>query len=225
MSINKFNYALIMAAGRGLRMMPLTNVIPKAMAPYRGSTIISDGIAKLSQHIDKINITVGYKGGVLSNHVVDLGVSAVFNTAGEGNAWWLYNTLMKYIDEPVLVLTCDNIVELDLDQILKDYIEVFNHPACMLIPVKPVDGLDGDYIFHNNHKVVKLDRNTKSDIYCSGIQVINPFRINNLTIPKSDFYEVWHQLIKRGQLYSAHTYPYRWFAVDTIDQLNRLNVT
>ena len=51
MGDHKFNHSLIMAAGRGIRMMPLTGVIPKAMAPYRGSTIISDGIEKLSRHI------------------------------------------------------------------------------------------------------------------------------------------------------------------------------
>ena len=53
----KFDHAVIMAAGRGMRMMPLTNVIPKAMAPFNGSTIIADGIKNIKDHIDNLYIT------------------------------------------------------------------------------------------------------------------------------------------------------------------------
>ena len=41
---NKINHALIMAAGRGIRMMPLTKNIPKAMAPLNESTLISEAL-------------------------------------------------------------------------------------------------------------------------------------------------------------------------------------
>ena len=41
----RINHALIMAAGRGQRMMPLTQVLPKPMAPYLNSTLVADGIA------------------------------------------------------------------------------------------------------------------------------------------------------------------------------------
>ena len=48
MSQNKLNHAIILAAGRGIRMQPLTNSIPKAMAPINGSTLIAKGIKKLT---------------------------------------------------------------------------------------------------------------------------------------------------------------------------------
>jgi len=220
----KFKHAVIMAAGRGMRMMPLTDVIPKAMAPFNGSTIIADAINNIQHLIDNLYITVGYKGATLSEHVINMGVSAVFNTTGKGNAWWVYNTLMKNINSPVLVMTCDNIVTLDYEKILSDY-NSFDKPACMVIPVKPVSGLDGDYIFHRNNIIEKLDRNEESDFYCSGIQVVNPFKINQLTKHVEDFYDVWEQLIKVGQVFSSTVYPARWFAIDTVEQLNKLNNT
>jgi len=211
-----------MAAGRGLRMMPLTNEIPKAMAPFNGSTIISDGIKKIKNFIDHIYITVGYKGPLLAEHVIEIGVDAVFNTSGKGTAWWIYNTLLKNINEPVLVLTCDNIIELDYKKILNEYHDL-NQPACMVIPVKPIDGLEGDYIFEKNNIVYKLDRKNKASYYCSGIQVLNPYKINKQTSKVDDFNDVWKQLIDKEQLYSGNNCPNKWFTVDTVAQLNKLN--
>ena len=62
----RIRHALIMAAGRGVRMMPLTAVIPKPMAPYLGSTLIADGIRRIRKHVDVIHLTAGYKGPKLA---------------------------------------------------------------------------------------------------------------------------------------------------------------
>src|SRR5687767_6015737 len=109
------NYALIMAAGRGTRMMPLTTLVPKAMVPYNGTTLIANGIDGIRKHIPNIYITVGYKGAILAQHVIEHNVTGIFNTEGKDNAWWIFNTLLKFLNEPVYVLTCDNVIELDFD--------------------------------------------------------------------------------------------------------------
>ncbi|MCX8490253.1 MAG: NDP-sugar synthase [Cyclobacteriaceae bacterium] len=211
-----------MAAGRGQRMMPMTLDIPKAMIVHDGSTLIANGIEKLKGFIDNIHITVGYKGAMLAKHVIEHNVRTVFNTDGKGNAWWIFNTLLKNVDEPVLVLTCDNVVELDADKLIQDYKEKQN-PACMVIPVKPVNGLDGDYIFQKNGIVLELSRDKPSEFYCSGIQIINPSRINSLIKPTENFYDVWNSLIKLRELRCSAVYPKNWFTVDTIEQLDVLN--
>jgi len=222
--MSQFNHALIMAAGRGIRMMPLTEVIPKPMAPYRGSTLIAEGIKNIKRYFKNIHVTVGYKGAILAEHVVGLGVSSVFDTSGKGNAWWIYNTMMKYLDEPLIVLTCDNVIELEYGNLIKDY-NKFNKPTCMVIPVKPVPGLEGDYIFQKNNVVIKLDRHETSEYYCSGIQVLNPKKINELTHETEDFRNVWSQLIAQREVYASGIHTEKWFAVDTLKQLNEVNNT
>ncbi|MHA7129409.1 nucleotidyltransferase family protein [Algoriphagus namhaensis] len=220
--MSKLNHALIMAAGRGTRMAPLTNVIPKPMAPLWGSTLIANGIQKLVPQIPHLHITVGYKGSDLAKHVIELGVHSVFNTEGKGNAWWIFNTLMSKVDEPVLVLTSDNVTDLNITSIYTEY-ERLNSPACMVVPVKPVEGLVGDYIHERDNVVDKLDRNDPAPYYCSGIQVINPARINQLLSPQDDFGDVWAGLIQEKQLYSSSILPEKWFTVDTLDQLTHMN--
>jgi NDP-sugar pyrophosphorylase family protein len=220
--MKRISHALIMAAGRGNRMMPLTAIIPKPMAPYLDSTLIAEGIRRIRPHFKNIHITVGYKGAALAEHVIGEEVSSVFNTSGKGNSWWIYNTLMKYVDEPTIVLTCDNVVELDYEELVGEYYRL-DQPACMVVPVKPIPGLEGDYIFQEDSVVTKIDRREPSDRYCSGIQIVNPHRINRLTKEDDDFYGVWNQLIELRQVCSSEIYPNRWFAVDTLGHLETLN--
>ena len=218
----KIDRALIMAAGRGMRMMPLTNEKPKAMAPFAGSTLIANGIDAISKYISEIYITVGYKGSMLASHVIEHNVACVFNTEGQDNSWWLYNTLIKYVDAPIYVLTCDNVIELDFKSLEKDYFSA-GSPSCMIVPVKPIEGLEGDYIIKEGTVITNLSRDVKSNMYCSGIQILNPKKINDLTKVSDNFYGVWKQLIEQKQLYCSNAYPKQWYAVDNMDQLKEIN--
>ena len=215
-------HAIIMAAGRGMRMAPLTDAIPKPMAPYNGTTLIARGISRLAEKIEHIHVTVGYKKAMLAQHVIEHGASTVFNTEGKSNCWWVYNTLLKSMDEPMFVLTCDNVVDLDFAVLEENYLSL-NSPPCMLVPVRPVPGLEGDFVFHREHLVTEISRQKQTDIYCSGIQVLNPARLNEVTNEGNSFYDVWRQLIASEQLFVSSVYPKKWFAVDTIEQLTNLN--
>ena len=93
----------------------------------------------------------------------------------------------------------------------------------MLVPVIPVENLEGDYIFEKNNKVYDLDRNKKAGIYCSGIQILNPAKINSLMEPQDDFNQVWKELIKLGELYSSDVIPKNWYTIDTVEQLKKAN--
>jgi len=220
--MKKIRQAIIMAAGRGMRMMPLTDAIPKPMAPFMGSTLIADGIARLNGKLDKIHVTVGYKAAMLAQHVIEHGACSVFNTEGQSNSWWIYNTLLKNLDEPIFVLTCDNVVELNFELLANNYFSL-GSPPCMVVPVKPIEGLEGDYVFHRDQVVTGISRERISEIYCSGIQVLNPAKVNELTVEGLSFYSVWDQLIKQKKLTVSSVYPDRWFAVDTMEHLIQIN--
>ncbi|MFV0388978.1 MAG: NDP-sugar synthase [Pyrinomonadaceae bacterium] len=220
--MRKIQHAIIMAAGRGLRMSPLTDAIPKPMAPYQGSTLIANGISKLAGKLEHIHVTVGYKGAMLAQHVIEHGASSIFNTEGKSNSWWIYNTLLKNLDEPIFVLTCDNVVNLDFDLLSENYFAL-ESPPCMVVPVRPIDGLEGDFVFHNNQIVTEINREKKSDIYCSGIQILNPKKVNEYTNEGQSFYSVWSQMIDRQRLMVSSVYPKQWYAVDTIEQLTQVN--
>jgi len=212
------NHVVILAAGRGIRLKPKTNKIPKAMVKVNNQTLILQGIKKIRKFIKNIHITVGYKGSMLAKHVIENKVNSVINTDKKGNAWWIFNFPFKYINEPVFVLTCDNITNINFNLLEKDYINK-NKPPCLLVPVKPVKGLEGDYIHKKNNVVTKLSRKQKSDIYCSGIQIVNPYKINEILSETQNFNTVWRNLISKKKLIVSDILPQKWFTIDNVKQL------
>jgi len=220
------NHVVILAAGRGIRLKPKTNKIPKAMVKVNNQTLILQGIKKIRKFIKNIHITVGYKGSMLAKHVIENKVNSVINTDKKGNAWWIFNFPFKYINEPVFVLTCDNITNINFNLLEKDYINK-NKPPCLLVPVKPVKGLEGDYIHKKNNVVTKLSRKQKSNIYCSGIQIVNPYKINEILSETQNFNTVWRNLISKKKLIVSDILPQKWFTIDNVKQLtmyaNKIN--
>jgi NDP-sugar pyrophosphorylase family protein len=131
---------------------------------------------------------------------------------------------MRELDEPVLVLTCDNVIELNFELLIKEY---FGHgsPPCMVVPVKPIAGLEGDYIVHEDNVVKRISRQDVTGMYCSGIQIIHPKKVNELVKSATNFYQVWGALIEKGHLYCSDLYPDKWYAVDTLQQLSSYKET
>jgi MurNAc alpha-1-phosphate uridylyltransferase len=115
------------------------------------------------------------------------------------------------------------VTDIDFAELAEDYF-VLGAPPCLMVPVKPVEGLDGDYIFHEGQVITELSRTRVSPIYGSGIQVLNPARVAALTTGSGDFGTVWSELIEQRQMYVSRVEPKKWFSVDTLEHLERCAV-
>ena len=82
--------AMILASGRGERMMPLTRDLPKPMLKIGNVTLIEDKIIKLSEiGIQDIVINTGYLGEYIRDHV------------GDGSKFGIRITLSDEGDQPI----------------------------------------------------------------------------------------------------------------------------
>ena len=221
MNNNFISEAILLAGGRGTRLRPLTKKIPKGLIKFKQTSLIANGIKKLKKYIDFIHISVGYKGPILAKHLIEEKVSSIINTDKKGNSWWIFNSIFKSFDSPLYVLTCDNVTNIDFKKIEKDYYKK-GQPICMIIPTKPIKGLAGDYIFRKKNIIQGLSRKVKSDIYCTGIQVLNPKKINDKIKSTDDFNILWKRLIKIKQLYVSDVMPKKWYTVDNVDNYKKL---
>ena len=76
---------VILAGGRGTRMQPLTDAIPKALVPVAGKPFVHHQLTWLrSQRVRDVVFCTGYRGEQLRSFV------------GDGGAW---NVAVRYVDE------------------------------------------------------------------------------------------------------------------------------
>lgn len=188
------------------------------------STAYFKNVLQLKNKIKNIVVTVGEHSEDLVIYVLENGGTKVLSTLYKGNCWWLFNSEIREIDEPVLVLPCDNITNLNLPFIYDNY-QQLGSPPCMVVPISPKHEIEGDFISSNNGIVTAISRNVKQPIYCSGIQVVNPKTVNNLCKQNEDFSDVWNELISIQGLTCSSIYPEKWYSINTVEQLNIYNET
>lgn len=217
MKSGNFKTALVLAAGRGERLDPITRAIPKPLLPLNDKRLIDFTLFNFKK-VSNIFVTVGYKSELLTSYLFEHhNIAGVFNTNQKGNAWWIYNTPLRFLNEPIVVTTCDNITELNLTDLYNDYISQ-NRPACMLVPTTPRQNIDGDYIFCDKNNIVNnITRTQKNNSYASGIQILNLYKVNQLTRKTQNFYNVWNDLIEEKNLTCSNISLKKWSSIDTLD--------
>jgi NDP-sugar pyrophosphorylase family protein len=213
-----FKYAVIYAGGEGTRMLPLTQYIPKGLIQIKGKSLIDYVIDFLRQNgIEQIYVTYSYKSEQILTHLKDK-VNGFINTTNKDNSYFLYNSFIKYINEPVICMPCDIIVDINLKKVYKNFLELHS-PVHSIIPVNVKKGISGDYITASNNIITKLDRKKNTGIYASGVQIINPYSVNKLTKAEDNFSNVWNQLISQKQLHLLDIKPDTWQAYDNIKDI------
>ena len=217
------NTAIILAAGKGRRMLPLTKKIPKALIKIKNKTLIERKISSLKKiNIKNIHVTVGHKSFLLSKYLSKRNINSIINTEGHDNAWWIKNSILGSINEYVLLTTCDSIINLNKKFLINEIKNNLNYP-CILLIVKPNKNFKGDYIILKNKKIDEISRKKKTKLFASGIQIINPYKINKIVKSKKidNFNKLWSFLIKKNKIGYTKIYKKKWSSFDTLEQIKK----
>jgi NDP-sugar pyrophosphorylase family protein len=213
-----FKNSVIIAGGNGLRMKPLTDYIPKALVKVDGIPLINNSIELLTKHNIDIYVTYNYLPSMIFDKI-NSKVKGFINTTNQDNSYFIFNSFIKYLNEPIIIITCDLKIELDLHKLYDDYINN-GSPSTMIVGTLPKDNIAGDYIFHDeNNLITSLDRYNESEKYCCGVQIINPFKINQKCLPTNNFYGVWESLINKKDIKVSNISPDLWCSYDDLTQI------
>jgi NDP-sugar pyrophosphorylase family protein len=213
-----FNYSIILAGGYGSRMKPLTNYIPKALVEVDKTPLIYNSINLSKKYKINSYVTYNYKSSKIFKKIKN-DVNGFINTKSQDNSYFVFNSFVQLINEPILVLPCDIKIDIDLEKLYQDYINQ-NSPAIMIVGVEPKEEIDGDYIFTSkNNKITHLTREKKSHLYCSGLQIINPHLLNQLITKENNFYKVWEKLFDSDNLKLSSLQPKYWYSYDDLKQI------
>ena len=167
--IKKIEQAVILAGGRGKRLSPLTNRVPKPLVKINGIPFCDYLLNSLVKAgISKILFLIGYKGNLIKDRYTNLnGLKTAFSFSHENtNTGKRIINAYKMLDDNFLLIYADNYWPIQLDSMIKNLNKknkfisttVFNNN----------DGT-GEYGYDNNVQidqegfVIKYDPTRKAD--------------------------------------------------------------
>jgi len=203
--------AMILAAGFGKRVHPLTLKNPKPLLRIGDETLLSNTLKFLElNEIKEVVINVHYLGEQIINYIqnnkFNLNIKIVkeedkiLNTGGG-----ILNAIQHFSDSPFLIINPDTIWNSNYLEEIKLMEKLFfqnKKNKCCLLVVKKEKSFDksfkGDFNLKNN----LINRNQKDNfeyIY-TGAQIIKPDVFSNLTEKVFSINRIWDNLIKNNEL-------------------------
>ena len=224
--------AMILAAGFGKRIHPLTLKHPKPLLKIGKETLLSNTLKFLTLHgIKQAVINVHY----LEEQIVDyinrnqfnLSIKIVkekvkiLNTGGG-----VLNAILYFANEPFLIINPDTIWNShylkELKLMEKSFFEN-KKGKCSLLIVNKEKSFDqsfkGDFNLKNN-LINRKDRDDLNSIY-TGLQIIKPEVFNGLSEEVFSINRIWDQLIQRNELYGKES-NINFLHVSTLDIYERV---
>jgi N-acetyl-alpha-D-muramate 1-phosphate uridylyltransferase len=203
-------------------MRPLTDSTPKPLLTVQGQTLLEHQIKFLSQFVSKIGITVGYMSEEVEKCANQYGIDLVINSEGRGNAFWINSPTIRSISTPIVVITCDNLMEIDYEALQSESDR--NQDQSFLMTRQATLKVAGDRVLEENGRVIKISHRSDTNLLATGLQVLNTGQLNPLRV-YDDFHEVWADLIDQKKLFICSTHPFSWSAIDTPADLEKANKT
>ena len=194
---------MIMAGGRGKRLSPLTDTVPKPMLPLGNKPIIEHNIDRLiSFGVQKIYISLKYLGEQIEGYFGDgrkkgISIEYIWEDEPLGTAGAL-SLVDGFGTENVLLMNSDLFTNVDFEDL---YLDLVKNGADMAVASTEYK-IDVPYaVFETNEAQVVEFKEKPSYVYHSnaGIYILNKRLIEK--IPKNTFYDItdlMEGLIKDG---------------------------
>ena len=212
--------AMILAAGKGTRLAPLTDTTPKPLLKLAGKPLIVWQIEALAAAgVQQIVINLHHLGQQISDTLGDgrqYGVVITYSHEREllETGGGIVNALPLLGDEPFWLLNGDIWTDFNFDQLPQNLPE--NRPAHIVLTAKPANRTEGDFTYQDG----LVTGRGGSYVYC-GIAVINPQLFSGQATRHFSFRDTLFALIESGKL-SAQVHAGLWHDIGTLDEYQHL---
>ena len=177
---------VIMAGGKGTRLEPFTNVLPKPLVPINDKPIIEHIVEKFTEYkVSNFFIILNYKSKILKAFFKEgktkLKLSFIDETKPLGTAGGL-SFLVGKIKKPFFVTNCDTIAKINFDDLMHFHIKNGNHLTLVASSKEHIIPYGTCTLTRKGH-LKKIIEKSKFDFFANiGVYVINPNLIK--LIPK-----------------------------------------
>lgn len=224
--------AMIMAAGLGTRLMPMTADMPKAMVPMMNRPLMVNIIELLASHgFTEIVVNLHYKGEVISDYFGDgrdFGVEMHYSPEQEllGTAGGV-KKCASFLDDTFVVVSGDALTDADLGELLQAHRRCGALATIALKEVEQVESF-GIVVLDESGRVASFqEKPTRAEALSAtantGIYVFEPEIFQH--IPDNAFYDFGSQLFpalaeRSAPLYGA-VMPRYWCDVGGLELYRR----
>ncbi|MEM7280184.1 MAG: N-acetylmuramate alpha-1-phosphate uridylyltransferase MurU [Pseudomonadota bacterium] len=210
---------MILAAGRGKRLRPLTDAKPKPLVAVGGEALIVRHIKSLARFgLDDILINIAW----LSEQIVAalgdgkrFGVSISYSDEGEAleTGGGIYRALKWLGSQPFLVVNGDILTDYEFSRLPSEP-QALAH--LVLVP-KPAEKAAGDFSLRDG-----LVSNCDPGLTFSGIGVYRPELFADCESESFPLAPLLRRWVDKSRV-SGELHPGRWHDVGTVDRLEALN--
>jgi len=198
----KFNLpVVIMAGGKGTRLKPLTNVLPKPLIPISDKTMLEEIFDRFNRHGSRrFHISVNHKADLIRYYLESLGLDNEISFFEEhkplGTAGSL-SLLKGQLKETFFVSNCDILIEQDYSEILGFHRENKNE-ITIVAALKHFPIAYGTIETGENGLLTQLVEKPELTFKInSGMYILEPQLIEE--IPEDEFYNITDLIIKLQQ--------------------------
>ena len=203
----KLTNGMILAAGFGKRMMPITSKIPKPLIKIGQTTLLENCILRLKDFgIEEIVINTHYLSSEIENYINNKNFNLNINIFKEKNildtGGGILNATKKFNNNPFIVLNPDTIWNIkhvkEFESLAKIYFDKKTSALLLVNKNKSHDkNFKGD--FNINYKGV-VSRNKSNQMIYTGAQILDRTIFKDLNIKPFSMNKIWDQLIIKNSL-------------------------
>jgi choline kinase len=224
---------IILAAGIGSRLRPLTDNLPKCMVPVNGVPLINRLVDQLNEFDNlKVNIVIGYQAEALQKHFDGTDTNLIYNEeyTTTNNMYSLYLAMNEVdISDGVMIINADCIYE---DGILDACINSEN--SCIMIDTDFFNEesmkvlVEDDFIRGIAKKYTKMENTfTSIDMYkfdrYDAVQLFEQVKSIVTSGEKNSWTEVAiHEAVssKKIDIKALPINGWKWYEIDNLEDLS-----
>ena len=218
--------AMVLAAGLGVRMRPLTDSHPKALIELHGITLLDRAFAKCrAAGVSSIVVNSHYKAEMIHSHVaamVDVVLSPEYDLLETGGG--VCKALPRLGSQPFYVLNCDSVWNDKSPPVLERLSEAWRDNKMdgllLLQPTENAVGYDGagDFSIDATGRMRRRAEGEAAPLVFMGVQLLHPRLFEGCIVARYSLNRLYDRALTAGRLFGL-VHDGDWFHVGTPEDL------
>ena len=224
--MSRVDRAMILAAGLGLRMRPLTNDKPKALVTLQNKTLLDRAMEKCrAAGAASLIVNTHYKSDMIIRHVRamrDVAISEETELLETGGG--VAKALPMLGARPFFVVNCDSVwsdaATPALLRLAQHWRETEMDALLLLYSTTRAVGYDGsgDFALDHDGRVKRPVKGSKAPLVFMGVQMLHPRLFEGYAIEQFSLNRLYDRALKARRLFGL-VHDGRWFHVGTPEDL------